>query len=809
MAILYLCFRVSLVQGFGLARDSGAVFLGHVKYKSLDYACIQKKCSIFVASLYPTIEQNTFMKLKKDLSLFAQTAWMLSGAGRVAAVLLVMIFSMTAQTAWAQSNIVTKDNFNSFFDGSGKLLETVEFNELIFQGEFSNLVETIIISDKITLTGNDAVLNNMALRITGDDVTVTGFTLNEDGADFTNNDGAAIYVSGFFVTLDKVSVTYNAPSEVEAKAIFANNADNFELINSKIIFSGANPESDHYRGLEVIDCDAAKIDKNTISAELPAVPVDWNGEGIGSNLVLAVGIQGGDDVEFTNNIVNVNTSGDVGSYPSIDAVMIHSTEDILIKGNKITHMDTTTEDDPRYYYSLDIYSTTGIVEANDIILNTTAAGVDRAGTAYPIQLTGPFTVTVKDNNITAVSKGTVAGIYSTNWGGAGDLTVENNIIDVTGYVTTGYYYDFVAGIEAEIDVLEASKNTITVANGADYDDTNQAYGISMTSSYMSRDVSADIQDNNITVDGKYAVYYEKAVNTNVTGNVLYAHELTGDDAVYIGSGDNNTVKNNYPFNLTEDGITDEIAEVIKGKAAVFKRTFTKDVVSTLCLPFPMTSVSGGTLYEFTDVNYDASANGGAGAWVADFNESVAPTKESPTMAGTPYLFMADDNCKVIFDGIVPDDFDGNAGTSEANHAGGGTWTFHGTYTTLTYGTNLDGAVYGFAGAAYDGGSYSVSPGDFVMALDNATVSAFRCFLTYNGASLARSVTGATNGLPSRIIVRLIGLTGQTTAIGTMDTRTGEVRLDGNGWYTLDGRKLAGQPTKEGIYVNKGRKLVVK
>lgn len=806
MAILYLCFRVSLVQGFGLARDSGAVFLGHVKYKSLDYACIQKKCSIFVASLYPTIEQNTFMKLKKDLSLFAQTAWMLSGAGRVAAVLLVMIFSMTAQTAWAQSNIVTKDNFNSFFDGSGKLLETVEFNELIFQGEFSNLVETIIISDKITLTGNDAVLNNMALRITGDDVTVTGFTLNEDGADFTNNDGAAIYVSGFFVTLDKVSVTYNAPNEVEAKAIFADDADNFQLINSEITFTGADPGEYHYRGLEVRNSDAAKIDNNTISAEYPAFPVDWGGIGIGTNLVLAVGIQGGDNVKFTNNTVNVNTNGGVGYYPTIDAVMIHSTDDILIKGNKITHIDTTTEDGTRYYYSLDIYSTTGTVEANDIILNTTT-NVDRTG-AYPIQLTGPFEVTVKDNNITAVSKGTVAGIYSTNWNGAGDLTVENNIIDVTGYVTTDNY-TLVAGIEAEIDVFKASNNTITVANGADYDDANKVIGVGIGYPYYSSVTSVDIIDNNITVDGKYAVYYEEAVNTNVTGNVLYAHELTCDDAVYIGSGDNNTVKNNYPFNLTEDGITDEIAEVIKGKAAVFKRTFTKDVVSTLCLPFPMTSVSGGTLYEFTDVNYDASANGGAGAWVADFNESVAPTKESPTIAGTPYLFMADDDCKVIFDGIVPDDFDGNAGTSEANHAGGGTWTFHGTYTTLTYGTNLDGAVYGFAGAAYDGGSYSVSPGDFVMALENATVSAFRCFLTYNGASLARSVTGATNGLPSRIIVRLIGLTGQTTAIGTMDTRTGEVRLDGNGWYTLDGRKLAGQPTKEGIYVNKGRKLVVK
>jgi hypothetical protein len=211
------------------------------------------------------------------------------------------------------------------------LLDTIEFDELIFQGAFSDLVDTIIISDEITLTGDNAVLNDIALSIIGDDVKVSGFTLNENNADFTTNGGSAIYVSGSDVTLDNVSVTYNAPSEVEAKAIFANGADNFELINSEIIFVGANPGENHYRGLEVRNSDGAKIDNNTISAVLPAVPVDWSGSGIGQDLVLAVGIQGGDDVEFTNNVVTVNTNGAVGSYTYHDAVMVHSANDILIQ----------------------------------------------------------------------------------------------------------------------------------------------------------------------------------------------------------------------------------------------------------------------------------------------------------------------------------------------------------------------------------------------------------------------------------------------------------------------------------------------
>ncbi|MBR4920479.1 MAG: hypothetical protein IKZ62_04075 [Prevotella sp.] len=499
------------------------------------------------------------MKQKKDLSILARVVDTLTGAGRVAAVLLVMLFSMTAQTAWADpENVVTQANFSNFFDANGVLKDAVEYDELIFQGEFTNAnLSYITIDRSITIngdkenTGDKAVLNKMGLRITGDDVTVTGFTLNEDGADFTTNDGAAIYVSGSDVTLDGVSVTYNAPDEVEAKAIFANSAANFKLINSEITFTGANPGSDHYRGLEVSNSNNAEIDNNTISAEFPAVPVDWYGEGIAQDLVLAVGIQGGKDVEFTNNTVIVNTNGSIGSYPTIDAVMIHSTNDILIKGNTITHLDTTAEDGARYYYSLDIYSTTGTVEANDITVNTTTDDDDdRAGTAYPVQLAGPFTVTVKDNKLTGISKGPITAIWTTNWAGAANLTAKNNIIDVTGYATTGNYA-LVTGIEAEIDVLEASNNTISVANVADYDDANQVFGISMTSSYMIGEPIADIKDNNMTVDGKYAVYYAKAKNTNVIGNALYAHELTGDDAVYIGDGDNNTVASNIPLTANE------------------------------------------------------------------------------------------------------------------------------------------------------------------------------------------------------------------------------------------------------------------
>ena len=678
-------------------------------------------------------------------------------------------------TATVITYIVTQSNFDSYFDDSGKLLDAITFDELIFQGNFTDTdldpdINYITIDRPITITSDNAVLNNIALRITGDDVTVTGFTLNEDDADFTDTDtgydGAAIYVSGSDVTLDDMTVTYNAPNETEAKAIFANDADNFILINSEIIFTGANPGEDHYRGLEVRNCDAAKIDNNTITATFPAVPVDWYGSGIAQDLVLAVGIQGGNDVEFTNNSVTVNTNGDVGSYPTIDAVMVHSAEDILIEGNDITHLDNTTEDGPRYYYSLDIYSTTGTVEANNIIVNT--ADIDRAGTAYPIQLTGPFTVTVKDNSITAISKGPIAGIYATNWLGAADLTVENNTIDITGYATTSNYA-LVAGIEAEIDVLKASNNTITVANGADYDDAdaNQVIGVGIGTSWFYGDTSADIKDNNMTVDGKYAVYYAKAVNTNVTGNNLIAHELKGNDAVYIADGSGNTVENNVPATLFAAGSTNQWM--------------------TWCGTKELVTPENVTVYTVTGINNeddnhsiildDVTTTASIGTQTMKVIPAYTPVLIYRETVGNDALYGM-----LNAPGIVPGSgYDSATGIVTSSTTG---CTFYGTTKDLS---NIPTANY------TADRTYVLHGERFLLCKDNAGIGANKCWLVLNSPNGSRQLS--------------IGIGSDDNTTGMEDVRW-QTEEGSGAWYSLDGRQLNGQPTKKGLYIYKGKKVVI-
>ena len=64
-------------------------------------------------------------------------------------------------------------------------------------------------------------------------------------------------------------------------------------------------------------------------------------------------------------------------------------------------------------------------------------------------------------------------------------------------------------------------------------------------------------------------------------------------------------------------------------------------------------------------------------------------------------------------------------------------------------------------------------------------------------------------LPATIKVRLVNANGEVTAIGTMQTRTGEVTLDGGAWYTVDGRHIEGKPSTKGIYINSNKKVIIK
>jgi hypothetical protein len=107
----------------------------------------------------------------------------------------------------------------------------------------------------------------------------------------------------------------------------------------------------------------------------------------------------------------------------------------------------------------------------------------------------------------------------------------------------------------------------------------------------------------------------------------------------------------------------------------------------------------------------------------------------------------------------------------------------------------------------------VYAGEFVKAKDGAGVPAFRAYLTYQGANnvfsaMTRDGAGDTcSEIPDRITVRLLGKGGIVTAVGTMDTSTGDVKIEQ--WFDMQGRPVDGTPTQSGMYFNNiGSKIMI-
>ena len=257
--------------------------------------------------------------------------------------------------------------------------------------------------------------------------------------------------------------------------------------------------------------------------------------------------------------------------------------------------------------------------------------------------------------------------------------------------------------------------------------------------------------------------------------------------------------------MTEDGITDLAAYAGQTIDVAFGRSFdalgtsTGTVhAATVCLPFSFAKpdASVGTFYTFDGVT-------GSGD---DYTVTMTPASGTEITAGTPYMFVPAGSGSAVFENAaftVPSEGFTAAGKTE--DVGG--WAFTGTYTKLTWASGQT-RLYGFAGTNFKTGDGSAlnDIGAF-RRFDYGTTAAFRCYLMAPGTAGTR---GSGAALPESMRVVLKGADGSITGIGTIDTMTGEATLDGNGpWYTLGGQYLQGKPSRPGIYIHNGKKVVIK
>ena len=266
----------------------------------------------------------------------------------------------------------------------------------------------------------------------------------------------------------------------------------------------------------------------------------------------------------------------------------------------------------------------------------------------------------------------------------------------------------------------------------------------------------------------------------------------------------------------------------------YKRTFTVGKPVTVMLPFNFTKSAfkkGGSsdgltghFYEFKGIRLDVNVSN---KWVAVMKEVGSDdANETTTMkANTPYLYVPGENTDYWYienySGIpiFTEGYDGGEkvkpydGTADFAW---NKWSFIGTYQPRYWSETEHfeevGKVYGFAGSTKEVDEKPVVAGDFVRAKSGAKIRPTSCYLMWAGSepSNARALTrgaAATEELPQRITVKLISASGEVTSIGEIDTKTGDVTFDG--WYTIDGVRLSGKPSTKGIYINNGKKVVIK
>ena len=265
----------------------------------------------------------------------------------------------------------------------------------------------------------------------------------------------------------------------------------------------------------------------------------------------------------------------------------------------------------------------------------------------------------------------------------------------------------------------------------------------------------------------------------------------------------------------------------------YKRTFTNGKPVTVMLPFNFTKSAfkkGGSsdgltghFYEFKGIRLDPQTS----KWTAEMGEPDNP--ETTTMkANTPYLYVPDEEPQYWYidngGGGINIFTEGNEGGTKVKPYDGtadfawNKWNFIGTYQPRYWSETENpeeiGKVYGFAGVEKWVDGKLVEAGEFVRAKSDAKIRPTSCYLMWTGSEPdnARALTrsaAATEELPQSITVKLVSASGETTAIGTLDTKTGEVTFDSEAWYTLDGVRLSGKPSTKGIYINNGKKVVIK
>ncbi len=323
------------------------------------------------------------------------------------------------------------------------------------------------------------------------------------------------------------------------------------------------------------------------------------------------------------------------------------------------------------------------------------------------------------------------------------------------------------------------------------------------------DATVSLTEDATALTGKNGVY--KTVETVVTvadkGSLAISVEVKDANFNWVAFKNLKIVYLNDNVTLT-DGVDAPLAADLttnyvgaKDIKVSFTRNFTEAVSSTVCLPFEATpDASAGKFYAFTGVTENEG-----GEYTVTMSEAA-----TTLAANTPYLFVPATTGDVTFTGTVAE----AATAYTPKDVTVDEWTFAGAYSKVTYDEDSKwgdyAAIYGFVAKDLSE-TPSLNPGEFVKMKKpgSSYTPAFRAVMKYKAASSEGGAEANVRGsiaLPSSLQVVLVDADGTITEIGAVDVDTDSADCS---WYTIDGRKLQGKPSVKGIYINSGKKILIK
>ena len=449
---------------------------------------------------------------------------------------------------------VDSDNLDSFF-ADGFLKDDYADSILVFNGEFNDKGILDIKSSNVTIIGNNSLLKDTVFCLESSNIMLAGldFVWNRE---FGDNDNAGILVLGDNCTIYNCTMDYSVPETTTGFCVYAEGSDgdkieNFTLANSTINFVGNNLRGGWDYCIFVDQVENAMVYGNDINSSLPLRSVDYSFDIFGGVSMEAVGVfvaQSCPNLTFSSNKVFSSVNGGGKSYPTLDTLVIYGCNNATIENNDIHVEDFNSKDGKdNYLQGIDLYFSNNVTIVHNKIDMITTGGRAGMGTAYPIQVNGPSKgVLIAYNNLTTFNFGPNCGIYSMNYYGQTQNYMISNFINVTGLAST-HYYALVAGIEVQDSDDLIWNNTIIVNNIGEYSDSNNIYGISYSQSTKG-DHKYNIQYNNVTTNGRYAVSLSGSgslvVDSIIANNVLNTNKSSGNRAVRVGAGYNNTIRNN-------------------------------------------------------------------------------------------------------------------------------------------------------------------------------------------------------------------------------------------------------------------------